>query len=187
MKLFFASDIHGAPDACRRMLEQFDASGADRLVLLGDLLYHGPRNALPQAYDTKAVAEQLNARKDVILCVRGNCDAEVDQMVLDFPIMSDYLQLYLGGRRVFATHGHIYDMDGSGMQPPLADGDVFIQGHTHLIRAEKKQQDGKGIYVLNPGSVGIPKGGFPASCGIMDETGFRILDLDGKPIREIRF
>jgi len=152
MKLMIASDIHGSAKFCRLLLERFDAEGADRLLLLGDILYHGPRNDLPEEYDPKAVSAMLNERRDVILCVRGNCEAEVDQMVLEFPIMSDYALFTAGSRALYATHGH----HGSEQTPPpLCKGDILLCGHTHV----PKCTDHEGFVYMNPGSVSIPKEG----------------------------
>ena len=130
MKWFIASDIHGSAYYCRRMLERYKKENADRLLLLGDVLYHGPRNDLPNGYAPKEVIEMLNAIKDDILCVRGNCEAEVDQMVLKFPVLADYAIIDLGDSLIYATHGHIYNENNL---PPLKRGDVLLHGHTHKI------------------------------------------------------
>ena len=152
MKWMIASDLHGSAYWCSCLIEAFHAMQADRLLLLGDLLYHGPRNDLPEGYNPKEVLAMLNARKDRILCVRGNCDTEVDQMVLEFPILADYALLEAGGRLIFATHGHVYHEDNL---PPLKKGDILLYGHTHVpVRREKD-----GILCMNPGSVSIPKPG----------------------------
>lgn len=150
MKLFIASDIHGSAYYCRLMLERYRAEGADRLLLLGDILYHGPRNDLPQEYAPKQVIAMLNEMKNDILCVRGNCDAEVDQMVLQFPVMADYAVLGIDGRTIYATHGHIYNEDNL---PPLHKNDILLHGHTHVPKCVKHEN-----YVcMNPGSVSLPK------------------------------
>ena len=150
MKWLIASDIHGSAVYCAQLLEAYQREGADRLLLLGDLLYHGPRNGLPEGYDPKAVLEMLNARKQDILSVRGNCDAEVDQMVLAFPILADYCLLDLGDRMIFATHGHHYNESNL---PPLHQGDVLLHGHTHVPVCASR-----GTYLYcNPGSVSLPK------------------------------
>ena len=154
MKYMFASDVHGSAHYCRKMLEAYCQSGADRLILLGDLLYHGPRNDLPQEYAPKQVIAMLNKYKNEIIAVRGNCEAEVDQMVLEFPVMADYAILVLNGLTFFATHGHLFNQD---QMPPLKAGDILVHGHTHLLKAEKVN----GHYILNPGSTSIPKGGNP--------------------------
>ena len=119
MKLLIASDIHGAAGYCRDLLAAWEREGADRLLLLGDLLYHGPRNDLPPDYAPKAVIALLNARKNQIFCVRGNCDTEVDQMVLEFPVLADYAVLTAGSRLLYATHGHVYN---TAHLPPLSPG-----------------------------------------------------------------
>lgn len=150
MKLMVASDIHGSGLFCEKLIEAYNAEQPDKLVLLGDLLYHGPRNDIPGGYDTRKVAAMLNGIKESIICVRGNCDSEVDQMVLDFPIMADYALLYVGGRTVFATHGHLFGED----HPPKISGDfILLCGHTHVPAC-----DGHGSFLyVNPGSVSIPK------------------------------
>lgn len=146
-----ASDIHGSSLYCKQLIDAFWREKADRLVLLGDLLYHGPRNGLPEEYDTKAVAVMLNEIKDEILCVRGNCDAEVDQMVLDFPIMAEYSTVALRDRVIYATHGHKFNTE---CPPPLMKGDILLHGHTHVPAWE---EFGDNNLYLNPGSVSIPK------------------------------
>ncbi len=169
-----ASDIHGSARWCRALLEAFDREGADRLLLLGDLLYHGPRNALPEEYDTKAVAALLNARKDALLCVRGNCDCEVDQMVLDFPILADYCVLFSAGRAVYATHGHVFNAQ---TPPPLRPGDVLLHGHTHVPAHERFGADN---LCLNPGSVSLPKGGSAHGYMLLSDGVFLWRDMAGE-------
>ena len=163
MKLMIASDIHGSARFCRELLRAFDTEQADRLLLLGDILYHGPRNALPEEYAPQEVAEMLNALRGRLLCVRGNCDAEVDQMVLDFPIMAEYCLLWLGSRMVFATHGHCFSTD---CLPPLSSGDILLHGHTHVPAWEAC---GQGNMYFNPGSVSIPKNGSEHSYMLLSE------------------
>ena len=155
MKWMIASDLHGSAYYCRKMLEAFEREGADRLFLLGDLLYHGPRNDLPREYAPKEVIPLLNGKKEKLLCVRGNCDAEVDQMVLEFPVLADYAVLPVGQRLIYATHGHIYHVKNL---PPLAPGDVLLHGHTHV---PAWTEFGQGNLYLNPGSVSIPKENSP--------------------------
>ena len=179
MKYMFASDSHGSAHYCRKMLEAYRQSGADRLILLGDLLYHGPRNDLPQEYAPKQVIAMLNEYKNEIIAVRGNCEAEVDQMVLEFPVMADYAILVLNGLTFFATHGHLFNQD---QMPPLKAGDILVHGHTHLLKAEKVN----GHYILNPGSTSIPKGGNPATYAILDEQDFKIFDFDGNVVKEAK-
>lgn len=179
MKYMFASDIHGSAFYCNKMLEVFEQSGAERLIILGDILYHGPRNDLPKDYEPKKVIGMLNDKKDVIYAVRGNCEAEVDQMVLDFPVMADYAILVFNGITFYATHGHHYHKE---CLPPMKVGDVLVHGHTHLLLAEKYGD----YFVLNPGSVSIPKGGNPATYGMLDDTTFQIIDFDGMVVKEIK-
>ena len=173
MKYFIASDIHGSAYFCERMLEAFEREGAERLVLLGDLLYHGPRNDLPRDYAPKRVIEMLNARRGEILAVRGNCDTEVDQMVLEFPILAEYALLDIGGTLVFVTHGHRYNL---ASLPPLKPGDVLLHGHTHIPACETRE----GITYLNPGSVSIPKDGSRSSYMVLEGGVFTAKDLDGE-------
>ena len=171
MKYFIASDIHGSAYYCRRLLEAYQREGADRFVLLGDILYHGPRNDLPKDYNPKEVFAMLNDIKDSILCVRGNCDSEVDQMLLDFPITAPWQQVLSERTRLFLTHGHLYSPE---KMPPLAAGDVLVYGHTHIPVAEKRGD----IFLFNPGSVSIPKGGFSASYGLLEGDRLQVLALD---------
>jgi len=162
MKMMVASDIHGSLGTCQRILEKFVELGADKLILLGDLLYHGPRNNLPDDYNPKAVIELLNANKENILAVRGNCDTEVDQMVLQFPIMADYIYLVSGDTIVFATHGHHYNPDNMPVFMP--QNSILLTGHTHV--ACDKIVDG--IRYMNPGSPSIPKEGTLPSYIVID-------------------
>ena len=173
MKYFFASDLHGSKSACDAVLSRFSAESADRLILLGDLLYHGPRNDLPDQYDPRAVFETLNALSPAPLCVRGNCDAEVDQMVLNFPIMADYCLLPLTEACcAFVTHGHLFH---TGNPPPHNPGDVLIHGHTHVHCV---QRHGDYTYI-NPGSAALPKEGQPKSYMVYENGLFSIKDLAG--------
>lgn len=178
MKYMFASDIHGSAYYCRKLLEAYERSGAKRLILLGDILYHGPRNELPKDYDPKQVLSMLNEYKNQIYAVRGNCDSEVDQMVLEFPIMADYALLELNGKTIYATHGHIYNQD---CLPPMQAGDVLIHGHIHLPVARIMGDN----YLLNPGSVSLPKEGNPASYGMLEDDTFAIYDFDGGMLKQI--
>ena len=150
MKYFIASDIHGSATFCQRMLDAYFKEGADRLILLGDILYHGPRNDLPEGYAPKQVISMLNDVKSELFCVRGNCDTEVDQMVLDFPILADYALIPLGKRTIFVTHGHRYNTDSP---PPMKQGDILLHGHTHVPACTEFN----GCLYVNPGSVSIPK------------------------------
>ena len=180
MKLMIASDIHGAADCCRAMLGAYDREGAERLLLLGDLLYHGPRNDLPADYAPKEVISLLNGRKRELLCVRGNCDTEVDQMVLEFPILADYAILYLGSRMVFVTHGHHYNKE---CMPLLKPGDILLHGHTHVPAWEPV---GENLY-LNPGSVSIPKENSPRGYLLLTEQGAEWKTLAGETYHTLRF
>ena len=176
MKYLIASDIHGCAPWCERLLEAFDREKADRLVLLGDLLYHGPRNGVPDGYDPMRVAELLNARKNVIRAVRGNCDADIDQMVLQFPMMADYALLEAGSRLVFATHGHLFNLD---QLPPLCEGDILLHGHTHVPACVEKS----GVRYLNPGSVGRPKAGSYPSYMTVEDRHIQWKELSGRVYR----
>ena len=148
MKLMIASDIHGSAYYCRKMLEAYDREKADKLLLLGDILYHGPRNDLPKEYAPKEVIAMLNARKQEILCVRGNCDTEVDQMVLEFPILADYCFLNLNGQNIYATHGHVWN---PGKLPMLKAGDILLNGHTHIPACEKIHTEAdQSVMYMNP-------------------------------------
>ncbi|HEX3077711.1 MAG TPA: phosphodiesterase [Lachnospiraceae bacterium] len=176
MKLMIASDIHGSEYYCQKMLTCFDNEKADKLILLGDILYHGPRNDLPKGYNPKGVIRLLNERKAELLCVRGNCDADVDQMVLEFPILSDSMILYLDGRMVFATHGHLYNTEN---MPMLKKGDILLHGHTHI---QAFTEFGDYIY-MNPGSISIPKEGNQNSYMIYEDGIITIKNLDEEVIR----
>ena len=183
MKMLFASDIHGSAFFCRQLLDIYRKSGAARLVLLGDILYHGPRNDLPREYAPREVISMLNPLKDQIYAVRGNCDTEVDQMVLQFPILADYALLSIEGKTLYATHGHVFNQDSL---PPVQDGDILIHGHTHLLKAEKMETDFGTVAILNPGSVSIPKGGNPNTYAILENGIFTIKTLDGEIVREMK-
>lgn len=175
MKFFFASDIHGDLTACQNMLAAFEKEGGERLVLLGDLLYHGPRNSLPENYDPKGVIALLSRYRRKILAVRGNCDTEVDQMVLPFPVLADYGVLALPVGLVYLTHGHRYNAE---TPPPLSEGDILIHGHTHVAGVTRTTE---GNLCLNPGSVSMPKGELPASYMVYSDGRFTICRLsDGK-------
>lgn len=172
MKFMIASDIHGSAYYCEKLLAAYDREKADKLILLGDILYHGPRNDLPKEYAPKQVISILNARKQELLCVRGNCDTEVDQMVLEFPILAEYAILSLGNRMIFATHGHNLNQKNP---PALKKGDILLHGHTHIPAWEQW----KDYWYLNPGSVSIPKEGSAHSYMILEEDTFMWKDLDG--------
>lgn len=150
VKLMFASDIHGSALWCGKMLAAFEHEAPRKLFLLGDILYHGPRNDLPDEYAPKKVIELLNPLKNELMCVRGNCDTEVDQMVLDFPILQDSAAVFVDGYELFLSHGHHFNPDHL---PPLGEKSVLINGHTHIPKAEKVN----GVHCLNCGSTALPK------------------------------
>ncbi len=179
MKLLIASDIHGSALWAERLMEAIARERPDRIALLGDLLYHGPRNDLPDGYDPKAVISMLNGLADGVIAVRGNCEAEVDQMVLDFPCMADYAEVWdesltAGPRLLFLTHGHVF---GPERQPNIPAGSALVSGHTHVKMNEA--DDASGLWLFNPGSVGIPKDG-THSYGIYEDGAFRFELLDGE-------
>lgn len=178
MKYMFASDIHGSAYYCRKMLEAYEQEKADRLILLGDILYHGPRNDLPKEYAPKEVIAMLNAKKNELYVVRGNCEAEVDQMVLEFPVMADYCIIMDGERTIYASHGHVYNENNL---PPMKNGDIFIHGHTHVLRAEKKEN----YTILNPGSVSIPKEESEHSYMVVEENVYTWKNMDGHSYRTV--
>ncbi len=170
MKLFIASDIHGSAYWCGRMMEEIQKENPDRVILLGDLLYHGPRNDLPRDYAPKQVIPMLSGIKEKIIAVRGNCEAEVDQMVLPFPCLADYAELLVDGKIFHLSHGHHQNPQNL---PPLPEGSVFLFGHTHV----KLDEVVDGVRCLNPGSVSIPKDG-SHSCLIYENGNFSFKILE---------
>lgn len=172
MKIMIASDIHGSAYYCEQLLARYEQEKPDKLLLLGDLLYHGPRNDLPEGYAPKQVIAMLNARKDEILCVRGNCEAEVDQMVLEFPVLADYAILYLGKRMIFVTHGHVFNEKSL---PPLKKGDILLHGHTHVPVCREHET----YTYMNPGSVSIPKENSWHGYMMLEDGQFTWKDLSG--------
>lgn len=173
MKYLIASDVHGSAYYCKKLLNRFVEEQADRFLLLGDLLYHGPRNDLPKEYAPKEVIAMLNAYKDRILCVRGNCEAEVDQMVLDFPVMAESCMLSEGKRLIMATHGHLYNLANP---PKLQKGDILLHGHTHVPANIETDT----FRYINPGSVSIPKEGSVHGYMTLEDGLFVWKDLDGQ-------
>ncbi len=161
MKLLIASDIHGSAFWCEALMHVLDGERFDRAILLGDLLYHGPRNDLPEEYNPKKVIEMLNARKEHFLCVRGNCEAEVDQMVLKFPVLADYATVFADRHMFYATHGHHFNLDNP---PALQKGDFLLCGHTHVSGCIRREH----FTYLNPGSTSIPKSGTPHSYAVLE-------------------
>lgn len=173
MKLLIASDIHGSAYFCGKLLEAYKREQADKLVLLGDILYHGPRNDLPKEYAPRKVISMLNSMKEEILCVRGNCDTEVDQMVLEFPILADYGFLYERDRMIFLTHGHVFN---EKHLPMLKKGDILLHGHTHVPVCREHES-----YVyMNPGSISIPKEGSAHSYMVYEDGTFAWKNLGGE-------
>jgi len=162
MKILFLSDIHGVPSTLEAALAAAQTLQPDKIVLLGDLLYHGPRNGVPNFYDPVKVAKILNGIKDRLVAVRGNCDAEVDQMMFEFPMMSDYAVLDAGTETFFLTHGHLFN---EYQLPPIGMGTVLAHGHTHVPELKKLEC---GITIFNPGSISLPKGGSSRSYGFFD-------------------
>lgn len=181
MKLLIASDVHGSRSATKKAIEVFKAEQADYLILLGDIMYHGPRNPLPDEYNPAGVSELFNDIKDRMIAVRGNCDSEVDQALLEFPIGAEYQTIPFSSGKLFATHGHIFDPDN--MPTSLVKGDVFAFGHVHLPILEISEI---GILILNPGSASLPKKGHPPTYAIMNETKIQIKTFDGEVYMERR-
>lgn len=173
MKIMIASDIHGSAEYCKRLLDAYRREGAEMLALLGDILYHGPRNPLPENYAPQEVAEMLGEIKEEILCVRGNCDSEVDLTVLPFPITPDYAAVFLDGIKIYLSHGH-------RETPPLTGKDVYITGHTHVPLKENC-----GYLHLNPGSVSLPKEGSRHGYILYENKRFYFKDLDGSVYDDI--
>lgn len=171
MKILIASDIHGSAHFCKMLISAIEKEKPQKVLLLGDILYHGPRNDLPLGYAPKEVIAILNPLKDMLLCVRGNCDAEVDQMVLSFPIMADYAVLPLGEKTLYCSHGHIYNKQSL---LPMNKGDILINGHTHVPECT----DLGDVTYLNCGSVSIPKENSPHSYMIFENDEFLWKNLE---------
>lgn len=181
MKYLICSDIHGDAQSTERIIKLFELERADKILLLGDILYHGPRNDLPEGYAPKKVISLLNGIKEKILAVRGNCDTEVDQMVLEFPILADYAHINADGLSIIATHGHKYNIENPLPQP---EGEILLHGHTHIPAAE--EFGNKNTY-LNPGSCAIPKGGYPKSYATLEKGLYKVISLDGEIILTKQF
>ncbi|WP_423363269.1 phosphodiesterase [Mycoplasma sp. P36-A1] len=179
MKILIASDIHGSAFYTNKLIQCILKEKPDKIVLLGDLLYHGPRNDLPKEYNPKLVIEQLNKYKDIILAVRGNCDSEVDQMVLEFPMMSDYLELYINNQLYLFTHGHLFEKN---ILPSFNRGSIVISGHTHISQNKLIN----GVYYLNPGSISIPKNNTENSYMIINNNILYWKNLDGIIFDELK-
>ena len=181
MKLVFCSDIHGDINAAKSAIEAFQKENAEKLIILGDILYHGPRNDLPAAYAPKEVISLLNENRDIILSVRGNCDTEVDQMVLTFPVLADYGYLYLDGLSVIITHGHNLN---TKTPPPMRSNEILIHGHTHILTC---QEFGKNNWYINPGSIALPKENNPKTYMVYENKTFTVKDLQGNCILQKSF
>ena len=173
MKLMIASDLHGSAFYAGSCLPPWSASSRTSCCCWGIFYTTVPATTCPEGYAPKEVIAMLNPLRERLLCVRGNCDTEVDQMVLDFPILADYALLYAGSRTVFATHGHHYN---TACPPPLAKGDILLHGHTHV---PAWQEFGSGNLYLNPGSVAIPKENSAHSYMMLTDSGFAWKDLEG--------
>ena len=174
MKIFIASDLHGSAEYCRQMIEAFASEKADKILLLGDILYHGPRNNLPENYSPKDVLKMLDAVKDKIICVSGNCEAEIDKAVLPFPVISDFGAIFIDGLNIYFAHGH-------RPEPILAKGDVYIIGHSHVPLNTVEN----GYYFLNPGSLSLPKDGSRHSYIVYENRKFTFKDLSGEVYDEL--
>ena len=177
MKYFVISDIHGSSFYLKKAMERFEEEKADFILILGDILYHGARNDLPKGYAPKEIIEILNEKAEIIMAVRGNCESEVDQMVLDFPIQGTYSNMVLGGKRLFITHGHLYNEKNNVRMP---ENSCFLSGHTHILKAEKID----GIHYLNPGSISLPKNNNPHSYAVLEDDKFTVKTLEGDMILE---
>lgn len=178
---FVISDVHGCITALQKAMAIYEKSNCDYILLLGDILNHGPRNPLVETYDPKACIELLNQYREKIIAVRGNCDSEVDQMVLQFPMMADMSVIPLEGRRVILSHGHLFSQEAS--EHFFAKGDIYLHGHFHVPQAHTVDDK----VILNPGSITLPKQDYQASYGLLDEKGFRVRDFAGNTLKDITF
>lgn len=175
MKYLIASDIHGSALYAQKLMKKFEESGAQKLILLGDILYHGPRNDLPEGHDCPNVWQTLNAHSDKIFAIRGNCDSEVDQSMLNFPMMGEYALVEIDGLSMFLSHGHRWNPSNL---PPLKSCNTLLYGHTHIPEARHAD----GMFFINPGSVSLPRGGFAPSYAVYESGVFEVLDFDGNRI-----
>lgn len=192
MKYFIMSDIHGSATACEKALAQFEKLNCDQIILLGDVLYYGPRNPLPEGHDPKAVATMLNSLAGKITACRGNCDSEVDQMLLDFPVLADYALLADDGVKIFASHGHIYSPPSekdatqpvvvNSKLPPPSGIDIALFGHVHIQHLYCATS---GVIVCNPGSISLPKADSPAGFAVYEKNGISLYDLDGVELNSL--
>ncbi len=175
MELLVISDIHGSSTALDKILEIYNSRKFDKIIICGDVLYHGPRNPLPEGYNPKVVAEKLNSIKSELMVIRGNCESEVDEMVLEFPVMGTYSYYNVGEHDVFITHGHKYNRENL---PPLKKDSILLTGHTHIPTGDKTND----IYFFNPGSISLPKGGFEPSYGILNSESWTVYGLNSEKI-----
>ncbi len=180
MKLLIASDLHGSAFYTKKLLGRFISEKADKLILLGDILYHGPRNDLPKDYAPKEVLEMLNNIKEKIIAVKGNCESEVDQMVLEFPVLAEYAVLLYEGKTLYLTHGHKLE---NGLTLPINKSDIVMAGHTHIPVFEEREN----YKYLNPGSVSIPKAGSENSYVVLEDNSIIFKNLEGKIYNEYSF
>ena len=180
MRYMIISDIHGSESALKKVLEYYDRLHYDGMIILGDILYHGPRNPLPEGHNPKGVIKLLNDRASDIIAVRGNCEAEVDQMVLNFPCMSDYVLISDNGMRILATHGHIYD---SGHLPNGFSKGILLFGHTHLWELRTEEN----LIVCNPGSIALPKENRPPTFAVYSGNSIAVYTLEGELLSEKAF
>lgn len=195
MKYLICSDIHGSESACKKVIEHFNKLHCDKLIILGDILYHGPRNPLPEGHNPRGVIELLNPLASEIYACRGNCDAEVDQMVLNFPVMADFVQLVDNDVQLFCTHGHVYSplrADGNipelcpatSKRPVVSDNSVILYGHTHISVLEKNAD---GIVICNPGSTSLPKGNTEAGFAVYENKKITLFNMEGKELKTLSF
>lgn len=177
MKYFILSDIHGSKTRLEKALNLYEEMKCDMLIILGDILNYGPRNMIPEGIDAKGIVELLNQKADNIIAVRGNCDSEVDQMLLNFPIMQTYMLLVDNGRKILLTHGHIYNKE----EMPQGKFDAFFYGHTHIWELERTEK----AVVCNTGSITFPKEkNMPTFATYENET-ITIYNLDGEKLKSI--
>jgi len=180
MKILIASDIHGSLSAAKKVMDAFFNEKADYLIFLGDALYHGPRNPLPCEYDPAGVANLLNTIKDKVIAIRGNCDSEVDGMLLHFPITAEYQNIILHNGKLFATHGHIFDQGSIPVN--VVSGDIFAFGHIHIPIAEYNES---GIMIFNPGSASLPKENHPPTYGVLTNEKVEIKEFNGEIYKKL--
>ncbi len=174
MKFLIFSDLHGSLAAARRIAALAAQERPDAILLLGDILYHGPRNPFPAEYNPPAAADVLTPLKERILAVKGNCDSAVDEAVLPFPLASDMALVFAAGRRICMVHGHTL---GPANLPPLSEGDMLLSGHTHIPDA---QVSAEGILLCNPGSLALPKDNHPPTYGLLEKDAFSVLTDQGE-------